>query len=130
MPFAGCLLGPCRGGHTVNVQLALPPSQFLLKALVLEFHRNLWPTSFKTKPNLAPATAAHRGGQCREWWPAVAPGDRPGDQLLEAPLGGTAPPLSPCWLEGLPDHPTLVLHVERQRKAVRGDRMRTGCGGG
>ena len=33
MPFAGCLLGPCRGGHTVNVQLTLPPSQFLLKLL-------------------------------------------------------------------------------------------------
>lgn len=62
-------------------------------------YRNLWPTSFKTKPNPAPATAAHRGRQCREWWPAVAPGDCPGDQLLEAPLGGTAPPLSPCWLE-------------------------------
>lgn len=100
----------------------LPPLPVSSQTPVLN-SRDLWPTSFKTKPNPAPATAAHRGGQCRVV-DTGGPGDCPERSASGSPLGSTAHSPFPMLAGGLPDHPTLILHVDRQREATRG----TGCG--
>ena len=124
MPFAGRLLGSCRGGHTVNVQLALPPSQFLLKLLFWKSTETcgLLPSrQNQTQPQPWLPIVVGSAGSGGQQWPL---GTALAISFWKPPLGGTAPPLSPCWLEVCLTTPLSSCTWTDRGKPREG----TGCG--